>query len=126
MSQPADFPIWVTRDRFANEVYLFREDLDHILDGHPEMAGRESEIKGIVEQPTRIHEAGTPKTAAFLGPSTSSNPEGIRVIVGYSSEMYISGNTSGIVVTAYPIDSIQYNKPRIGGRIYPPKTETSI
>ena len=41
--------IWRTRDRFGREVILTDLGWAHILVGHPEMAGRESDIRAAVE-----------------------------------------------------------------------------
>jgi len=110
--------IWTTQCVISNEINLYQEDWDHILDGHPEMAGLEYLVKAAVERPIYIQEAGNPKTAAYVLPPDSVNPEGVRVIVGFTSEMWISGNKIGDVKTGYPIDSKSFPNPSLGRIIW--------
>ena len=114
--------IWTTQCVLANEVNLYREDWEHIVDGHPEMAGREELVKLAVQKPIYIQEAGSPVSAAYVLPPDLNNPEGVRVIVGFSSELWTDGNRVGAVETGYPINTRAYPNPDLG-RIIWPKTK---
>jgi hypothetical protein len=43
--------IWRTRDRAGREVILASAGLDHILQGHDEIADRLDEVRATIEQP---------------------------------------------------------------------------
>jgi hypothetical protein len=43
--------IWRTRDRAGHEVILASAGLDHILQGHDEIADRLDEVRTTIEQP---------------------------------------------------------------------------
>jgi hypothetical protein len=111
--------IWTAQCILANEVNLNQEDWEHIVDGHPEMAGREELVKLAIQKPIFIQEAGNPVTAAYVLPPDQNNPEGVRVIVGFSSELWPTGNKVGDVKTGYPIDTKAYPHPELGQIIWP-------
>ncbi len=113
--------IWTAQCRFAHEIYLYQEDWDHILEGHPEMAGKEELVKRAIQAPMYIQEAGNPLTAAYVLPPDNQLPEGTRVIVGFSSEMWTTGNQVGDVKTGYPINTKVYDRPDLGKIIWPKK-----
>lgn len=52
---------WTVRDRFGNEVYLTDERWDHILDGHPEMAGYEDALRDTIRSGQRRQEHLAPQ-----------------------------------------------------------------
>ncbi len=102
----------------SNEINLYSEDWEHIIDGHPEMVGKEQLVKQAIENAIYIQEAGNPKTAAYvLGPD-AIYPEGVRVIVSFPTEMWVAGNKVGDVDTSYPIDSKSYPNPDLGKIIW--------
>lgn len=111
--------IWTTQCVLSNEVSLYQEDLEHMVDGHPEMAGKEALVKRAVESPIYIQEAGNPKTAAYVLPPDHENEEGVRAIVGFSSEMWPTGGQRGFLLTGYPINSKSYPKPDLGKIVWP-------
>jgi hypothetical protein len=111
-------PIWTESDIFGNQVDLFASDWEHAVDGHPEVAGREDEVRAAIANPVLVVEAGFPKSAAFYRISTIG-PEGMRVLVEYTRETFPDGNATGFVTTAYPIDSTAFPQPRLGGQLWP-------
>jgi hypothetical protein len=111
--------IWTTQCILANKISLYEEDLGHIVDGHPEMVGREALVKRAVEASIYIQEAGSPSTAACVLPPDQENAEGVRVIVGFNSEMWTTGNQIGVVRTGYPIDTKMYPNPDLGRIVWP-------
>lgn len=110
--------IWTTQCILANEVNLYLPDWEHIVEGHPEMAGKEELVKLAIQQPIYIQEAGNPKTAAYVLSPDQVHPEGVRVIVGFSSEMWTSGSKIGDVKTGYPINTLAYPNPALGQIIW--------
>jgi hypothetical protein len=111
--------IWTTQCVLANEVSLYQQDWEHIVDGHPEMAGREELVKQAIQKPIYIQEAGSSVSAAYVLPPDQNNPEGVRVIVGFSSELWPDGNKVGAVETGYPINTKAYPNPDLGQIIWP-------
>lgn len=77
------------------------------------MAGQENLIKQAVEKPTIVREGRFPDSCAFDRP-WSTNPEGIRVLVHHERETFLGGGVDGHVTTAFPINSKQYPKSRVG------------
>jgi hypothetical protein len=110
--------IWTTQCILANAIQLYQEDWDHIVEGHPEMQGKEQLVKTAVENPLYIQEAGNAASAAYVLAPDADNPEGVRVIVGFNSEMWVSGNKIGDVRTGYPINSTAYANPDLGKIIW--------
>ena len=111
--------IWTVQCILANEVNLYQEDWEHIVDGHPEMAGMEELVKLAIQKPIYIQEAGSPVSAAYVLPPDQNNPEGVRIIVGFSSELWPDGNKVGAIETGYPINSKAYPRPDLGQIIWP-------
>ena len=111
--------IWTVQCILANEVNLYQEDWEHIVDGHPEMAGMEELVKLAIQKPIYIQEAGSPVSAAYVLPPDQNNPEGVRIIVGFSSELWPDGNKVGAIETGYPINSQAYPRPDLGQIIWP-------
>lgn len=107
--------IWTTVSIHGNTISLYEEDWIHILE-HPEMVGQELLVKEAVEKPLRTREGRFPDSCAFER-SWSTNPEGLRVLVQHSTEMFLGGGVDGHVTTAYPIQTSKYKKNRIGSII---------
>jgi hypothetical protein len=112
--------IWTTKCPLANEISLYAEDWNHAIE-HPEIIGKEELVKKIVEKPLYIQEGKTPFTAAYVFPPYNELEEGARVIVKFSTEVWPSGNDTGLVQTAYPIDSKSYPNPRLGKIVWTKK-----
>jgi hypothetical protein len=96
-----------TTDLYGNTVQCTSNQwTGHIiepLDGHPEMAGREHDVKKAIEDPEFIRPSTKTGVAFAFERVTSS--ETIRVIVYYEDPaMITAGATSGKVATAYPDD----------------------
>ena len=113
--------VWSTSDFFGNSVMLVRSTWDlHILDEHPEMDTYEALVKSTVEKPFEIRTSTQNNTAlAFISePGIGPSPEGIRALVNYADTYFEKGSTSGMIVTAYPVDIVKYGSPQIGKTIY--------
>jgi hypothetical protein len=104
--------IWTTTSIHGNTIYLYERDWKHILD-HPEMMGREDEVKRAVESPVVVKSGRFTDSCTFERPSTT-NPEGIRVFVQHETEMFLSGGVQGWVTTAFDITRKTHPNPRIG------------
>lgn len=87
------------------------------------MVGKENLVKRAIQKPIFIQVAGNPRTAAYVLAPDESNPEGIRVIVGFSSEMWSVGNKTGEVKTGYPINTVAYPNADLGSIIWPSSTK---
>ena len=61
-----------------------------------------------------IEHCGRTRIQTRVGPS----PMGIRVLVGYGDVHYQKGGSTGKILTAYPIDLINYANPQLGKAIY--------
>lgn len=108
--------IWQTISVHGNTVYLYEEDWNHAVEGHPEMAGQEELVKSTIEKPLRTREGRFPDSCAFDGPM-STNPEGVRVLVRHDREVFLQGGTDGHVTTAFPINTKRYARTRVGSII---------
>jgi hypothetical protein len=115
--------IWTTQCVLSNRVDLFQEDWEHIIQGHPEMIGNELLVKQAVERPVFIQQAGNATTAAYVLPADSLHPEGVRVIVGFTSSLWLSGGKFGEVKTGYPIDTRAYPNPSLGQVVWTKASE---
>jgi hypothetical protein len=104
--------VWMTTSVHGNVIYLYERDWEH-LKKHPEMIGREDEIKLAVESPTLVREGKYPDSCAFDSPSTT-NPEGIRVLVQHETELFLQGGTTGWVTTAFDVSTKRFPNPRLG------------
>lgn len=106
-------------DYFGNTVILHQQVwTSHILDpveGHPQMLGYEHLIQQVLADPFEIREGAWPTAAVFISdPLVGPRPEGIRTVVEYNTLSFIGGACTGLVRTAYPIDTVTYKTPRIG------------
>jgi hypothetical protein len=113
--------VFTTTDFFGNLVDFERGTWEgHVLVAHPEMAGYETLIKRVVEDPSEIRPSAHADTGlAFISePGIGPRPEGIRVLVNYADTNIQKGSTSGIIQTAYPVDIQKYPKPQLGKAIY--------
>jgi len=113
--------LFTTTDFFGNSIILKTKTWElHILDEHPEMAGYEKMVQGVVEQPEQIRiSTDYDSGLAFISsPGVGPRPEGIRVLVDYADTFYEKGASFGVVATAYPIDWIKYGHPKLGKTIY--------
>jgi hypothetical protein len=92
--------------------------MGHIIDavdGHPEMAGREHDVKKAVEDPDFIRPSTlTGKALAF---ERVTSTDMVRVIVYYTDPTLIrTGRTIGVIATAYPDDPAY--RSQVGAPIY--------
>lgn len=107
---------------FGNLVHLRTGTwLGHILDpvdGHPQMTGYENLVQQVLQDPLEVWTGQWPTSAVFISdPLIGPSPEGIRVVVKYQDTTFEKGTSSGVVSTAYPIDLVRYNTPRLGRAI---------
>lgn len=71
----------------------------HIVDGHPEMVGKEHNVAGIISDPQLIKKQSSDRKVYFNRDALSVMPPlYTKVVVEYSE---ISGVTTGTVITAY-------------------------
>lgn len=110
--------IWTTQCVIGNIINMYDTDWAHILDGHPEMTGKEHLVKLAIENPDYVQEGGNAKAAAYVLPADNEHDEGVRVLVNFSSEMWIIGSKIGDVSTGYPIDTEHYPNPDLGKIIW--------
>jgi hypothetical protein len=117
-------PVFSATDLWGNLVILREERwLNHIIepiDGHPQLAGYQNLVEQVVINPYEAYESTQQSTGVvFLSdPHVGPSPEGIRVVVNYSTTAYEKGATEGTVITAYPVDLVLYPSPRIGKLIF--------
>lgn len=57
---------WSVRDRNGNEVYITNERWAHILDGHPEMAPHENELRETIRSGKRRQDSLNPQKYRYL------------------------------------------------------------
>lgn len=113
-------------DALGNQVGRYRSTWEqHIIDpvdGHPDMDGLEHLVVDVLKNPFEIYRSTVATTAcAFVSlPGVGPRPEGLRILVDYSTTLYEKGSTEGLVQTAYPIDFLRYPNPRIEGKPFCP------
>lgn len=107
--------IFSTFDPFNNKVVLFEKTWEHIAGKHDEMAGREADVRQVVEDPDRIKTSTSFPDVFAFEKSTTTQGE-LRVFVQYENPDFMRGGTTGKVDTAYPVDPNR--KPKIGRVIY--------
>jgi len=80
------------------------------------MSGYENLLKTILSDPFEVWASAiNPQAAIFLSdPLVGPTNSGVRTIVNYRALTFDAGSTSGLIVTAYPIDTARYPHPRIG------------
>jgi len=116
--------VFSATDYYGNLVKLYRDTWEnHVLDpvnGHPQMLGCENLVQGVLKDPYEIRQSAQQATAAAFISATNVGPslEGIRVLVNYTTNDFQKGSAEGLVVTAYPIDSVRYSTPRISRPLY--------
>jgi hypothetical protein len=113
--------VFSTTDVYGNIVTLDSERwLTHILGEHPQMWGCELAVRKTVEDPAEVRRSLNVNTSvAYVSePNVGPRAEGIRVIVDYNDTSYEKGATSGMIITAYPVDIVIYGSPQIGKTIY--------
>ncbi len=122
MAKPKRPSVFTAQDYIGNQVVLYQQTWDvHICapDNHPQMLGYENLVKSIIEDPYLVHPSTTdPKSLAFVsdqgqGPTGA----GVRVLVRYDNMLFPKGASTGLVVTAYPIEPA-YTRPNLGPAIY--------
>ena len=108
-----------TGDLYGNPTHCTAEQwVGHIIDayeGHPEMAGREHDVRRAVEDPDVIRPSTlTGKALAF---ERVTSTDIVRVIVYYTDQSLIkTGRTMGVIATAYPDDPAYISQ--VGAPIY--------
>lgn len=98
----------------SNFIDLFDEDYSHMVEGHPEMDGRQDLVKQAIQSPAYIQASLSPMSAAYVLEPTGEFPEGVRVLVKFPTEMWPDGSKNGFVTTGYPIDTKNYPAPALG------------
>ena len=111
--------LWVENDVWGNPVDLSQEDWAHAC-LHPEMVGQEDAVRETIKKPDHVREGRYHDSAAHTGSISSTNPEGIRVMVRYERENFLDGKTAGHVTTAIPINTSKYPSPRLRGILWQP------
>ena len=86
--------IWTATSVHGNTITLYEVDWEHILE-HPEMLGKEDIVRMAVEKPQRTQHGAYPESCAFEIPS-STNPEGLRVLVKHHTELYWTAEQRGL------------------------------
>jgi hypothetical protein len=116
--------IFSTLDVYGNAITLYEGTwTSHIITEHTPMIGLENHVAAAIQEPDEINPSTRfqdsfgfrYENAAFANISTSND---IRVFVQYADpKSVLSGGTSGLITTAYPIDLARYN-PKLGAAIY--------
>lgn len=110
-------------DVYGNRIVLYRQTWEgHILPayGHPTMAGYENLVRQTIQDPYQIQPSTTFNNRFAFASEMGIGPHslGIRAIVQYvDHRSFMAGTTSGLIVTAYPID-LAYNAPNLGAPVY--------
>jgi hypothetical protein len=113
-------------DVYGNRVVLYRQTWEgHILPahGHPQMAGYENLVQQTIQDPYEILPSTTFNNRFAFVSAMGIGPHalGIRAMVQYMDHTaFMSGGTSGLIVTAYPID-LAHNAPNLGSPIFKKK-----
>ena len=94
--------IWRTRDRAGREVVLTSAGLDHILQGHDEIADRLDEVRAAIEQPELVTRDVEYRHRENHYGRSSFNKPWIKVVVQYRP-VSPQGTWAGEVITAYPV-----------------------
>jgi hypothetical protein len=98
--------IWRTRDRFGREVVLTEAGMEHILERRPRMAGRERDIRAVLEDPKQVNrDAQHPDRECFYG-GRGDGPY-LKVVVAYRADDF------GLVITAYPAQYVKRGEPQL-------------
>jgi len=88
-------------DVFGNTVVGSFSAWDHITKRHPEMAGRETEVKAAIERPISVHEGNIPADSLFYGDVISTGFwKGSSPVVA----VHYGGNKTGFLKTAYLVN----------------------
>lgn len=72
---------WTVQDRLGHEIYLTEERWEHILDGHPEMAGHEEALREAIRMGQRKQEPLAPQKFRYFRAFTGL-PGGNTHVVG--------------------------------------------
>ena len=109
--------IFAAWDPFNNMVRLERNTWEsHISPKHPEVSGRDADIKQLIGSPDLIKgNTKMPDVAFFEG-------FGLRAIVLYESEQFTGGDSFGRIATVYANDGTQ--PANVGGVLYTGGTES--
>jgi hypothetical protein len=111
--------VFETVDLWANAVHCTQSNWDsHIIQEHPDMAGREADVQKAIEDPDRV----SPSTVTGLayGHEKDVETDTVRAIVYYNDPAAITtGRTAGRVGTAYVV----YVKPEAPKEIERPTDE---
>ena len=120
--------VFSTKDVLGNEVVFYSQTWhQHILLGdHAVMSPYQSLIEPCIIDPTAIRKS-TESALALVFENAVHNlpPEDLlRVIVKYATGTFMTGSSTGFVMTAFPVDSATYPNPKIGPIVYlkPSKT----
>jgi hypothetical protein len=118
---PGQPVVFAVQDVWGNEVSFYAETwMLHIVGGHPEMGPYQDLIRPCVLDPTAIRES-TDSTRALVFENIIQGfpPEDLlRVIVKYTDTSFMRGVATGVVASAFPVDSIAFPNPKVGNIIY--------
>lgn len=112
--------IFSTPDYFGNMISLHAHTWFHILEGHEIMRPYQDLIEPCLVVPTGIRESTDSHLAlVFEAEVLGLPPEDLlRVVVKYTDGSFMGGTSTGIVTTAYPVDSITYPSSQVGIFVY--------
>jgi hypothetical protein len=109
--------VFETSDRWGSSVVCTQSNWEtHIVAGHPELLGREDDVRKTIEDPDRV--SPSTLTGRAFGHEKTMESETIRAIVYYDNPSLIfDGTTTAQVGTAYIVDTVNYSS-RVGSAIY--------
>jgi hypothetical protein len=109
---------FTTTDVMGSVVICSVSAITHIVTGHPEMRGRHQDIEDTIASPDAIY-LSTSSPNALVHQKTALDSAQIRVVTTYDQiAAFQYGTTIAKVNTAFPVDSVLYDKPQIGPVIY--------
>lgn len=123
-SESSPFPgppiIFSTKDALGNSVEFHAHTWMHILDGHPEMAAYQHLIEPCVVDPAAIRESTDSKLALVFENTVDGFPpeDLLRVILKYKQYGFMTGDSTGFVASAFPVDSSKFRQPKVGAIRY--------
>jgi len=110
-------PLFQTTDVWGNTVHCTQDNwTTHIIVEHPELLGREADVKKAIEDPDRV--SPSTKTGQAFGLEKDIAAQTIRAITYYDDPIVReAGATKGQLGTAYVVDTVNYAS-RVGAPIY--------
>lgn len=109
--------LFKTTDVWGNTVHCTQDNwTTHIIVEHPELVGREADVKKAIEDPDRASPSTI--TGQAFGLEKEFASQTIRAITYYDDPLVReAGATEGRLGTAYIVDTVNYTS-RVGAPIY--------